>query len=149
MPYSYDPDKSGLISEGPHILTITAVEDTMSKSGNAMWVVRLEDQQRREVTDWIVQQDWAIEDRFRPLWEAAGLEWFIKAAIIDEQQLVDRQVQATIFHRHDPDWGTQARIQPGGYAKPGTGDIPADQEAFEVGEPVRTGASGIDDDIPF
>jgi hypothetical protein len=146
VPYSYDPEAAGLIEEGVHRMTVTSIEETTSKRGDPMWVVRLEDGHRREVTEWIVQTPNIIDWKFKPLWQAAGFEWPRERAILDEQQLVDREVQVTIMHERTQDFGTQARIQ--GYAKPGEGDLPG-QEAFEVGEPVRSGASAIDDDIPF
>ena len=151
MPYSYDPEAAGLIPEGVIVLTVTSIEDTHSKRGDPMWVIRFEDQQRREVTEWVVQTPNIVDWKFKPLWQAAGLEWPSAAAIIDEQQLVDRRVQATIMHERTEDFGTQARIQ--GYVKPGTSDVNPEQEALGGDEfkpqPTPAGAYGPDDDEPI
>lgn len=150
MPYNYDPNASGLMPEGVRQLTITAIEETTSRNGDPMWVVRLEDDDRRELTEWIVQTPRIVEWKFKPLWEAAGLDWPNQAAIIDEQELVDKRVQATIVHEETAQFGRQPRIE--GYAKPGTNDL---QESFDTTDfqpqPARTGAQygQSDDDIPF
>jgi hypothetical protein len=155
MPYNYDPDATGLVPEGVQIMTVTAVEETTSRNGDPMWIVRLEDQNRREITEWIVQTPNIIDWKFRPLWQAAGLEWPKAAAIIDEQQLVDRRVQATVKHEETAQFGRQARID--GYVKPGTNDLNPDQESFDTTDfqqqPARSGGGygqdPGDDDIPF
>lgn len=151
MPYNYDPEAAGLIPEGVHTLTITAIEETTSRNGDPMWIVRMEDRDRRELTEWIVQTPRIIDWKFKPLWQAAGLEWPQQATIIDEQQLVDRRVQATIMHEDTPQFGRQPRIQ--GYTRPGEGDLPG-QEAFDTTDmqPARAGAQygqDADDEIPF
>jgi hypothetical protein len=154
MPYSYDPEAAGLIPEGLTTLTIVAIDETTSRNGDPMWVVRMEDPQRREITEWIVQTPRIIDWKFKPMWEAAGLDWPTGRAIIDEQQLVDKQVQATIAHERNPDYGTQARIQ--GYSKPGEGDLPG-QETFDVVPGPRpavtagnsNSGSGDEEEIPF
>lgn len=156
MPYSYDPEAAGLIPEGVHQLIVASIEETTSRKGDPMWIVRLEDAQRREVTEWVVQTPNIIEWKFRPLWEAAGLTWPTSAAVIDEQDVVDRHVQATITHERSEKYGTSARIQ--GYVKPGTGDVPNGQEAFDTSDmqPAAAGGSrygqepdGDDEPIPF
>ena len=154
MPYSYDPDASGIIPEGVAILTVVSIDETTSRNGDPMWVIRLEDAQRREITEWVVQTPNIIDWKFRPLWQAAGLDWPKSAAIIDEQQLVDRQVQATVKHEETAQFGRQARID--GYVRPGTSDLNPDQAAFDTSDfqqPARTGggygAPDDDEPIPF
>jgi hypothetical protein len=153
MPYSYDPDAAGLIPEGVHQLTVTSIDETSSRNGDPMWVIRLEDTQHRELTEWIVQTPRIIDWKFRPLWEAAGLDWPRQATIIDEQELIDKQVQATITHEETAQFGRQPRIQ--GYTRVGEGDLPDGQEAFPVGDqrqPTPAGAQygqDPDDEIPF
>jgi hypothetical protein len=151
MPYSYDPEAAGLIPEGVHILTITSVEESTSRKGDPMWIVRLEDDQRREVTEWIVLTPNIVDWKLRPLWQASGLQWPDTNAILDERELVDRQVQATISHERSSEFGTQARVQ--GYTRVGEGSI-SPQEAFDMTDmqppaPVGGPHSGADDDIPF
>lgn len=143
MPYSYQSDAGGLIPEGRTTLTITAIEDTTSKKGDPMWIVRLEDPQRREHTEWIVQNKKTIDWKLRPMWEAASLQWNEGDWIIDEQQLINRRVQAFITHERSPDYGLQSRIQ--NYATPGASDLPG-QESFDT---APVGANNSDDDIPF
>lgn len=145
MPFSYDPEAAGLIPEGVCILTVVAIDETTSSKGDPMWIVRLEDNQQREITEWIVQTPRIIDWKFRPLWEAAGLQWPQAAAIIDEQQLIDRQVQATIKHEESPQFGRTARID--GYVTPGTSDIPDGQEAFATRDLQRV--PNDDEPIPF
>lgn len=152
MPYSYDPDAAGLIPEGTTTLTITSVEETTSRKGDPMWVIRFNDHQLRETTEWIVLTPNIVDWKLRPLWEAAGLNWPGGAGILDEHDLVDRQVQATVTHEKSQDFGTQARIQ--GYTRPGEGDLPG-QESFDTsnGGGLRQPANAINDDnedpIPF
>lgn len=147
VPYHYDPDAAGIVPEGVQILTVVAIDETTSKAGDPMWIVRLEDENRREVTEWIVQTPNIIDWKFKPLWQAAGLDWPKAATILDEQQLVDRQVQATIKHEETTQWGRQARID--GYVKPGEGtDVPFDATDFQP-PPARATVPDDDDDIPF
>jgi hypothetical protein len=149
MPYSYDPNASDLVAEGVQILTITSVDDGFSRKGDQMWTIRLEDPQGHETTEWIVLTPNIVDWKLRPLWEAAGLQWPGGAGILDENQLIDRQVQATITHERSQDFGTQARIQ--GYAKPGEGDLPG-QESFDTnggGAKQPANATADDEEIPF
>jgi hypothetical protein len=154
MPYSYDPDASGILAEGVHILTVTSIEDRTSRNGDPMWLVRLEDDSNREVVEWIVQKPNIIDWKFRPLWEAAGLQWPKAAAILDEQELIDKRVQVTIQHEESEQFGRQPRIA--GYAPVGEGALPG-QEAFDTGDtPQPVGArygqprqADEDEDIPF
>jgi len=152
LPYNFDPDAAGLIPEGTHQLTVASIEDATSSKGDPMWIIRLEDDQRREITEWVVQTPRIIDWKFKPLWEAAGLTWPTQAMIIDEQELVDKQVYATIVHERSDQFGTSARIH--GYIQPGEAtDVPADQTAFDVGDtPQPVGARRYgqpDDDLPF
>jgi hypothetical protein len=149
VPYSYDPDATGILGEGVHILTVVAIEDRISRNGDDMWLVRLEDDHQREVVEWVVQTPRIIEWKFRPLWEAAGLEWPKAAAVLDEQQLVDKKVQATIIHEKSDQYGTTPKIS--GYATMGESDLPG-QESFDTRDPVgatRYGQAPDDEDIPF
>jgi hypothetical protein len=145
VPYSYDPDAGGLIPEGNTQLTITAIEETTSRKGDPMWIIRMQDPANREHTEWVVQTPKMIDWKFRPLWEAAGLQWPTGTAIIDEQQLVDRRVKAFITHERNPDFGTQTRIQ--NYMPPGAGDLPG-QESFDT-TPAGANSSGDEEEIPF
>lgn len=150
MPYTYDPDEAGIPTEGTHLMTVDTIDETTSSKGDAMWIVRLRTRDGLEAVDFIVHKPNIIDWKFRPLWEAAGLQWPAGRAILDEAQLVDRQVLVTITHERSRDFGLQARIQ--GYAPAAAGDLsPNGQTTLdEFAQPAAaTTTAGDDDDIPF
>lgn len=148
MPIHVDPDQIGIMPEGVHRLTIDTIEQRISSSGNPMLVVDMSNPHGKTVTDWIVLRADLIEWKFRPLWEAAGLTWPQSATELDERELVDKTITATIIHQRR-DGFTNARVE--NYHPPGApqSDLPG-QESFGL-EPARVAApaNAIDDDIPF
>lgn len=157
MPYTFDPDEVAIAPEGTQLMTVTSIRETESSKGDPMWIVHLTDADGHEVPEFIVHKPNIIDWKFRPLWEAAGLQWPQGRAVIDEQQLVDRQVMVTIKHEKTEQFGLQPRVH--GYAPPGASDLnPSGQESMEFETPVTAGAPAPrnaihqgddDDDIPF
>lgn len=153
MPIHIDPHAAGLIPEGPHQLTIDTVEQQTSSTGNPMLVVDLSNPQGQTVRDWVTLLSDKLDWQLKPLWEAAGFTWPDQPTDIDETELIDKTVTATIVHRRR-DGFLNARIET--YHPPGTPttDAPTDQEAFKLGDqPVTAGARRYgqpdDDDLPF
>lgn len=148
MPYTYDPDEAGIPAEGTHLMTVDAIDETTSSKGDPMWIVRLSTRDGLEAVDFIVHKPNIVDWKFRPLWEAAGLQWPSGRAILDEAQLVDRVVQVTIAHERSREFGLQARIQ--GYAPADASDL--QQTIDDITQPAAATtatSAGDDDDIPF
>jgi hypothetical protein len=148
MTIRIDPNSGGLIPEGTHQLTVNTLDMTESRKGDPMLVVELGDMQDRTVTDWIVLTPKVIEWKLRALWEAAGLTWPTETSDIDENELIDKTITATVIHQRR-DGFLNAKIDtyhPVG--EPGS-DIPDDQQAFAVNTPAAAPQNAIDDEIPF
>ena len=151
MPYTYDPDALGVVPEGVQMLTVTEIKETESNKGDPMWIVRMEDKDGYELTEFIVHKPNIIDWKFRPLWEAAGLEWPTGRAVLDEAKLVGRRVLVTVKHEKSQQFGLQARAE--GYAPLGADDGTQSAQGameFETAPPKPANAVyGDDDDIPF